>query len=140
MMHSVDLCSPVAKAQPTMQTRVNTSIVTELDNMEFFWENYHNYHGNNFEKASEYPNIQKARGVESNELQEVLNYVPSLPKQLLPRVQGNKVNFILISTSVDQTKILEKLTNTLDGETSRIIPLSFGKEKESEMYGDCVLE
>lgn len=120
-MPSLEFLSSMTETQPF--TPIEPGI------LEYLNDDCRYYHGKEVNLMNQcLSNHQKPTELETNELQEVLNSVPSLPVRFQPRIHGRSVNIILIATSLDQQEILEVLGNTLHSKTTRATPLLFIKE------------
>ena len=51
--------------------------------------------------------------------------------QLLQKLQQNKVNLVLVATSLDESDVVQKLKGSLDPETSSMIPLVFDEKNNA---------
>ena len=51
--------------------------------------------------------------------------------QLLQKLQEKRVNLVLVATSLDENDVVQKLSGSLDPQTSSMIPLSFDENKKS---------
>lgn len=130
-INSFDLFSSIADAEQLTPSSEDTTIPTELDFLDFWYNNYLNYYGKRVNNTPDNSNdTQKPRDPNSNELQEILNHVPVLPSQSPLGLRENRVNFIMIATSLDQGNILKQLDDTLERETFRAIPLLFEKNNQ----------
>ena len=51
--------------------------------------------------------------------------------QLLQKLQEKRVNLVLVATSLDENDVVQKLSGSLDPQTSSMIPLSFDENNKS---------
>lgn len=60
--------------------------------------------------------------------------------ELLQKLQESKLNLVLVATSLDQNDVLQKLENTLDPKTNRMIPLTFKDDKKDNVDVSRILD
>lgn len=133
-INSFNLFSSIVDTEPLTTSASSEDMTpTELDFLEFWYNNYLNYYGKSINNTPDNSNgSQKPRDPESNQLQEILNHVPALPSQSTQGLRENRVNFIMIATSLDQGNILEQLDDTLERETFRAFPLLLENDNPQE--------
>jgi hypothetical protein len=115
----------------------NQSHSDESDGKEFLNYCNNNNYQNYYEHSKTKQNLYKENNGEErgnfNELDEILNHVPRLPSRL-QGIGGEKMNFIMVATTLDETTIVEKLQSTLDETASHALPLSFNVQSMQHIY------
>lgn len=104
----------------------------ESDFMAFWNKNYLNCNEQGERKqASNAENNSQERD-DLNDLDEILNHVPCLPS-CLKSSGGEKMNFFMIATSLDEQTIMENLETIFDKTEFRALPLSFDIQGRKHM-------
>ena len=76
---------------------------------------------------------QETPSSDSGALKKVEQHTLTRSYELLQKLQESKLNLILVATSLDENEVIQKLENTLDPRTCRMIPLTFKDDQMSEV-------
>ena len=104
----------------------------ESDFMAFRNKNYLNYNEQGESKQASNAENKSQERDDLNDLDEILNHVPRLPS-CLKSSGGEKMNFFMIATSLDEQTIMENLETIFDKTEFRAFPLSFDIQGRKHM-------
>lgn len=89
------------------------------------------------ETAPSLTSIEDTPKAESVPSKKSLQYLPAPSFKLLQKLQENKVNLIVVATSLDESEIVKKLNTTLDPETCSMMPLPLTDVGASKYRSDA---